>query len=89
MIDEQERAQALDGLHQRMRLCCLCLESGYAHHPRAIFSGDIPARILLVGQAPGITETWFRLTQYMYCLTQSALRFNPDPSFSANQYSPT
>jgi uracil-DNA glycosylase len=57
MIEEQECVQDLKSLHQRMRLCRLCLEAGYAIYPRAIFSGEIPARILLLGQAPGITET--------------------------------
>ena len=57
MIDELERAQAMEALHERLRACRLCLEAGYAIYPRAIFSGGISARILLLGQAPGITET--------------------------------
>ena len=57
MINELERAQALEALHERLRACRLCLEAGYAIYPRAIFSGSISARILLLGQAPGITET--------------------------------
>jgi len=56
MINELERAQALEALHERLRACRLCLEAGYAIYPRAIFSGSISARILLLGQAPGITE---------------------------------
>ncbi|MBN1147037.1 MAG: uracil-DNA glycosylase family protein [Anaerolineales bacterium] len=52
----QTRAQALDRLHERMRACRLCLEAGYDIYPRAIFSGGVSARILLIGQAPGITE---------------------------------
>jgi uracil-DNA glycosylase len=57
MIDDLERAQAMEALHERLRACRLCLEAGYAIYPRAIFSGGILARILLLGQAPGITET--------------------------------
>ena len=57
MINESERAQALEALHERLRACRLCLDAGYAIYPRAIFSGGISARILLLGQAPGITET--------------------------------
>ncbi len=56
MIDEWERARDLEALHERLRDCRLCLEAGYDMYPRAIFSGGISARILLVGQAPGITE---------------------------------
>ncbi|MBP1703433.1 MAG: putative Uracil-DNA glycosylase superfamily, partial [Chloroflexi bacterium] len=40
----------------RMHTCRLCLDAGYDIYPRAIFSGGIGARILLIGQAPGITE---------------------------------
>jgi uracil-DNA glycosylase family 4 len=57
MMEGLERAQALEALHDRMRVCRLCLEAGYAIYPRAIFSGSVGARILLLGQAPGITET--------------------------------
>jgi uracil-DNA glycosylase len=39
-----------------MRSCRLCLEEGYEIHPPAIFSGGLGARIMLIGQAPGITE---------------------------------
>jgi uracil-DNA glycosylase family 4 len=39
-----------------MRACRLCLDAGYEIFPRAIFSGDLGARIMLIGQAPGITE---------------------------------
>jgi len=48
--------QALADLHARMRACRLFLEGGYSVYPRAIFSGAIGARVMIVGQAPGITE---------------------------------
>ena len=52
----QARLAALSELHQRLRSCRLCLEAGYFIYPRAIFSGGVGARIMLIGQAPGITE---------------------------------
>lgn len=46
----------LAALHARLRDCRLCLDAGYEVFPRAIFSGTNGARIMLIGQAPGITE---------------------------------
>jgi len=43
-------------LHSRMSGCRLCLDAGYSIYPRAIFSGQAGARIMIIGQAPGITE---------------------------------
>ncbi len=51
-----DRLQALADLHQRMRSCRLCMEAGYDIFPRAIFSGGLGARLMIIGQAPGITE---------------------------------
>lgn len=51
-----EREDALRRLHRRMRTCRLCLEQGYEIQPPAIFSGKYGARIMLIGQAPGVTE---------------------------------
>jgi uracil-DNA glycosylase len=39
-----------------MRNCRLCLENGYDIVPKAIFTGNPDARIMSIGQAPGITE---------------------------------
>lgn len=39
-----------------MNSCRLCLEAGYDIFPRAIFSGEMGARLMVIGQAPGITE---------------------------------
>ncbi len=50
------KEQALRDLHARLRKCRLCLEAGYEIYPRAIFSGNSDARIMSIGQAPGITE---------------------------------
>ena len=54
MSAEQQRQ--LDEVHARMRLCRLCVQAGYDVFPRAIFSGTIEARLMIIGQAPGITE---------------------------------
>lgn len=50
------RSAALADLHQRLQHCRLCLDAGYDIYPRAIFSGRVGARIMSIGQAPGITE---------------------------------
>jgi uracil-DNA glycosylase len=47
---------ALARLHAEMQGCRLCLEAGYDIFPRAIFSGKQTAQIMVIGQAPGITE---------------------------------
>jgi len=46
----------LKELHRQMRACRLCLEQGYEITPPAIFSGGQGARLMTIGQAPGITE---------------------------------
>lgn len=48
--------KALRDLHRRLSACRLCLEAGFEIYPRAIFSGGAGARIMILGQAPGITE---------------------------------
>lgn len=50
------RRAALARLHRRMRRCRRCLALGCAILPPAIFTGDIGARIMIVGQAPGSQE---------------------------------
>lgn len=40
-----------------MRACRLCLEAGHPISPGAVFSGPLSARVMVVGQAPGVTET--------------------------------
>jgi uracil-DNA glycosylase len=55
MTDEIYR-QALLDLQARARACRACLDAGFEIYPRAIFSGGMGARIIIIGQAPGITE---------------------------------
>jgi uracil-DNA glycosylase len=45
-----------DQLRQDLHACRLCLDAGYAIAPGAIYSHPPQARVMLVGQAPGITE---------------------------------
>jgi len=47
---------ALTALHEEMRACQRCLQAGYPITPGAVFSGPDSARIMAVGQAPGVTE---------------------------------
>jgi uracil-DNA glycosylase len=39
-----------------MQACRRCLEAGFSITPGAIFSGPSTARVMIVGQAPGVTE---------------------------------
>ena len=48
-------SQAAD-LCARMRACRRCVEEGYPISPGAVFSGPITAQLMVVGQAPGVTE---------------------------------
>lgn len=43
-------------LQAEMKACRRCLEAGYEIAPGAVFSGPASARLMLVGQAPGVTE---------------------------------
>jgi uracil-DNA glycosylase len=43
-------------LHQEMRACRRCLEEGHEIVPGAVFSGSLDAQVMLIGQAPGVTE---------------------------------
>jgi uracil-DNA glycosylase len=47
---------ALNELQTQMRACRLCVDNGYEVAPKAIFTGNHGARIMSIGQAPGITE---------------------------------
>jgi uracil-DNA glycosylase len=47
---------SLIDLQQEMRTCQRCLESGYQITPGAIFSGGAEAKVMIIGQAPGVTE---------------------------------
>ena len=43
-------------IHAELRSCRRCLEEGYWIVPGPVFSGGPGARVMLIGQAPGITE---------------------------------
>ncbi len=43
-------------LQAEMRACLACQEAGYEIAPGAVFSGPAPSPLMLVGQAPGVTE---------------------------------
>jgi len=36
--------------------CRSCVQAGHAIFPRAIYSGGVKAKVMIIGQAPGITE---------------------------------
>lgn len=50
----------LDELQEGMRGCRQCLEAGYAITPGAVFQGRLGAQVMVIGQAPGITEVTAR-----------------------------
>ena len=56
MSNNDSKAKALSELHFQLGNCRLCLEAGYDIFPRAIYSGIWGARMMVLGQAPGITE---------------------------------
>ena len=39
-----------------MKTCRRCLTAGFSITPGAIFSGPASANVMIVGQAPGVTE---------------------------------
>ena len=43
-------------LHNEMRACRRCLEAGHTIVPGAVFRGSAKADVMLIGQAPGVTE---------------------------------
>lgn len=43
-------------LQTEMRACRRCLNAGHPITPGAVFSGAAPARVMIIGQAPGATE---------------------------------
>lgn len=48
--------QTLTQLQAQMRQCRVCADAGYEIVPGAVFRGDTTAEVLLIGQAPGVTE---------------------------------
>ncbi|MGD8397663.1 MAG: uracil-DNA glycosylase family protein [Anaerolineae bacterium] len=51
-----EEQVAWEALQAEIRACHRCLEAGYEIAPGAVTSGPAPAPLMLVGQAPGVTE---------------------------------
>jgi uracil-DNA glycosylase len=49
-------SQEFIDLQTEMRRCQLCVEGGYEVTPPAVTQGSVDARIMTIGQAPGITE---------------------------------
>ncbi len=54
--DLAERRAQLDALREQIAVCRACLDAGYWVYPRPIYSGHVDARIMIIGQAPGVTE---------------------------------
>ncbi|MDX1415379.1 MAG: uracil-DNA glycosylase family protein [Candidatus Promineifilaceae bacterium] len=54
-MNEIETMQ-LELLNQELVACRLCLEAGHTIAPGPIFSHPVDAKVMLIGQAPGITE---------------------------------
>lgn len=52
----RSRSDILIELHTEMRACRLCVDNGHDVVPKAVFTGNGGARIMSIGQAPGITE---------------------------------
>jgi uracil-DNA glycosylase len=50
------RQDQLASLQRQMRACRRCLDHGHGITPGAIFSGTQTATVMLIGQAPGVTE---------------------------------
>lgn len=46
----------LGRLHAEMHACHTCLAAGYKITPGAVFSGPTTAQVMIIGQAPGVTE---------------------------------
>jgi uracil-DNA glycosylase len=53
---DQKLSEELAALQLRMRACRRCGEAGYPITPGAVFSGPAAAAVMVVGQAPGVTE---------------------------------
>jgi uracil-DNA glycosylase len=56
-MNHQHANDELATLQTQMHACRRCLEADYPIAPGAVFSGPATARVMIVGQAPGMTET--------------------------------
>jgi uracil-DNA glycosylase len=50
------RTESLAALHARIRACRQCLEAGYWIAPGPVVHGAPTAKVMTIGQAPGVTE---------------------------------
>ena len=50
------KSQTFNNLQNNMRACNLCVDADYEVFPPAVTQGSHSARMMTVGQAPGITE---------------------------------
>lgn len=50
------KQQQFDKLQLEMRACRACLAAGYFVQPPAVTKGKLGAKIMTIGQAPGVTE---------------------------------
>ena len=57
---EAEKRSELEALQAQMHECHRCLDAGYPMTPGAVFSGTVAAEVMVVGQAPGVTESQVR-----------------------------
>jgi len=53
---DQKLSEELAALQAHMRACRRCVEAGHPITPGAVFSGPATADVMVVGQAPGVTE---------------------------------
>lgn len=48
--------KAFESLQKEMRACQLCVDAGHWVQPPAVTQGQVTAKMMTIGQAPGITE---------------------------------
>jgi len=56
MPSVNQNIQRFESLQKEMRACRLCPEGGYEIKPPAVTQGVMNAKMMTIGQAPGITE---------------------------------
>jgi uracil-DNA glycosylase len=55
-VNSKSAQRRFADLEMRMRACRLCLEAGFFIEPPAVTKGRLDAKIMTIGQAPGVTE---------------------------------
>jgi uracil-DNA glycosylase family 4 len=55
-VTAETSQRALRRLQRKMANCRQCLEYGHPIAPGAVFSGRFGAQVMVIGQAPGVTE---------------------------------